>query len=87
MVCERTIDSHVKKLRWKLVDPSPHAPLSHSVYGAGYEFEAEEERCHHSRTTKDIIIFSVYAFFRILVTVRGKKEVTTCRIFCCLVPR
>jgi len=40
-VSDRTIDSHIKKLRRKIADVSPHAELIHSVYGVGYKFEEE----------------------------------------------
>ncbi len=38
-VNDRTIDSHVKKLRRKIENASPEAKLIHSVYGVGYKFE------------------------------------------------
>lgn len=41
VVSDRTIDSHVKKLRKKLAGVWPHGELIHSVYGAGYRYEAE----------------------------------------------
>lgn len=37
VVSDRTIDSHVKKLRRKLATLSPHGEFIHSVYGAGYK--------------------------------------------------
>jgi two-component system response regulator BaeR len=40
IVSDRTIDSHIKKLRKKLVDLCPDDELIHSVYGAGYRYEA-----------------------------------------------
>lgn len=40
IVSDRTIDSHIKKLRKKLAEISPEAELIHSVYGAGYRYEA-----------------------------------------------
>jgi two-component system response regulator BaeR len=40
IVSDRTIDSHVKKLRRKLADLLPGQELIHSVYGVGYRFEA-----------------------------------------------
>ncbi|MFA5983627.1 MAG: response regulator [Methylococcaceae bacterium] len=43
IVSDRTIDSHIKKLRKKLTDLSPHEDLIHSVYGAGYRYEAATE--------------------------------------------
>jgi two-component system response regulator BaeR len=40
-VSDRTVDSHVKKLRKKIEAIAPEATLIHSVYGVGYKFEAE----------------------------------------------
>lgn len=40
IVSDRTIDSHIKKLRKKLAAIAPYAELIHSVYGVGYKFEA-----------------------------------------------
>lgn len=39
-VSDRTIDSHIKKLRRKIETVDPEAKLLHSVYGVGYKFEA-----------------------------------------------
>lgn len=39
IVSDRTIDSHVKKLRKKLQTIAPDHECIHSVYGAGYRFE------------------------------------------------
>lgn len=39
IVSDRTIDSHVKKLRQKLRSVSGDAEYVHSVYGIGYKFE------------------------------------------------
>lgn len=39
MVNDRTVDSHIKKLRFKITQASPEADLIHSVYGIGYKFE------------------------------------------------
>ena len=39
IVSDRTIDSHIKKLRKKLVELIPEQELIHSVYGAGYRYE------------------------------------------------
>ena len=36
---DRTVDSHVKKLRRKLAEVAPQREFIHSVYGAGYYFE------------------------------------------------
>ena len=41
VVNDRTIDSHIKKLRKKIADASPDRELIHSVYGVGYKFEEE----------------------------------------------
>lgn len=40
-VSDRTIDSHIKKLRRKIENVDPEAKLIHSVYGVGYKFEPE----------------------------------------------
>jgi two-component system response regulator BaeR len=39
IVSDRTIDSHIKKLRKKLAEIWPEREFIHSVYGAGYRFE------------------------------------------------
>lgn len=39
IVSERTIDSHIKKLRKKLADHYPQHDFIHSIYGAGYRFD------------------------------------------------
>ncbi|WP_101759957.1 response regulator [Oceanicoccus sp. KOV_DT_Chl] len=39
IVSDRTIDSHIKKLRKKLHLQFPHYEFVHSVYGAGYKFD------------------------------------------------
>ena len=39
IVSDRTIDSHIKKLRKKLAKINSGDELIHSVYGAGYKFE------------------------------------------------
>ncbi|MFQ5660962.1 MAG: response regulator [Gammaproteobacteria bacterium] len=39
IVSDRTIDSHIKKLRKKITNAAPNEELIHSVYGAGYKFE------------------------------------------------
>jgi two-component system, OmpR family, response regulator BaeR len=41
VVSDRTIDSHVKKLRRKLSDLLPDRELIHSVYGVGYRYEEQ----------------------------------------------
>lgn len=41
IVSDRTIDSHIKKLRKKIEAATPGEDLIHSVYGVGYKFEAE----------------------------------------------
>ncbi len=43
IVSDRTIDSHVKKLRRKLADLAPERELIHSVYGVGYRYEERDE--------------------------------------------
>lgn len=40
IVCDRTIDSHIKKLRRKISTASPELELIQSVYGVGYKYEA-----------------------------------------------
>ena len=42
VVSDRTVDSHVKKLRKKLQILDPNAEFIHSVYGAGYKYEPPE---------------------------------------------
>lgn len=42
IVSDRTIDSHVKKLRRKLTALVPDRELVHSVYGVGYRYEEQE---------------------------------------------
>lgn len=39
IVNDRTIDSHIKKLRRKLENALPDHTLIHAVYGAGYKYE------------------------------------------------
>jgi two-component system response regulator BaeR len=39
IVADRTVDSHVKKLRRKISEAAPGRELIHSVYGVGYKFE------------------------------------------------
>ena len=41
VVADRTIDSHIKKLRKKISAIYPAEELIHSVYGVGYKFESE----------------------------------------------
>lgn len=43
IVSDRTIDSHIKKLRKKLTELVPDQELIHSVYGAGYRYEPENQ--------------------------------------------
>ncbi|MCK9394548.1 MAG: response regulator [Methylobacter sp.] len=43
IVSDRTIDSHIKKLRKKLADLVPGRELIHAVYGAGYRYEHYRE--------------------------------------------
>jgi two-component system response regulator BaeR len=40
IVSDRTIDSHVKKLRRKISEVAPEENLIQSVYGVGYRFES-----------------------------------------------
>jgi len=42
IVSDRTIDSHIKKLRKKIADVSTATELIHSVYGVGYKFDEEQ---------------------------------------------
>lgn len=44
IVSDRTIDSHIKKLRKKLEDLLPGQELIHSVYGAGYRYDPPVNR-------------------------------------------
>ena len=39
IVNDRTIDSHIKKLRLKITNIQPGVELIHSVYGIGYKYE------------------------------------------------
>jgi two-component system response regulator BaeR len=39
VVSDRTVDSHIKKLRKKIDDTKPGWELIHSVYGVGYKYE------------------------------------------------
>jgi two-component system response regulator BaeR len=39
IVSDRTIDSHIKKLRKKLIELLPDQEVIHSVYGAGYRYD------------------------------------------------
>lgn len=41
IVSERTVDSHVKKLRKKIADTWPEKEIIHSVYGVGYKYMPE----------------------------------------------
>ncbi|MDD5275841.1 MAG: response regulator [Methylovulum sp.] len=43
IVSDRTIDSHIKKLRKKLADLLPDQELIHSVYGAGYRYDPQDK--------------------------------------------
>ncbi len=42
IVSDRTVDSHIKKLRKKLHDAAPALDLIKSIYGVGYKFEFDE---------------------------------------------
>lgn len=39
IVCDRTIDSHIKKLRKKIATAAPELEVIHSIYGVGYKYE------------------------------------------------
>jgi len=39
IVCDRTIDSHIKKLRKKIASVAPDKKIISSVYGVGYKYE------------------------------------------------
>lgn len=43
IVSDRTVDSHIKKVRRKLADMFPEVQFIHSIYGAGYRFEIVQE--------------------------------------------
>lgn len=43
IVSDRTIDSHIKKLRKKLAEILPDQELIHSVYSVGYKFERNDK--------------------------------------------
>ncbi|SEL01589.1 response regulator [Halomonas daqiaonensis] len=42
IVSERTVDSHIKKLRRKIADIWPEREVIRSVYGVGYKYQPEE---------------------------------------------
>lgn len=42
IVCDRTIDSHVKKLRKKIAAVAPDIELIRSVYSVGYKYEVQQ---------------------------------------------
>ncbi|MFQ6757112.1 winged helix-turn-helix domain-containing protein [Desulfovibrionaceae bacterium CB1MN] len=42
IVADRTIDSHIKKLRKKIALSSANSEFIHSVYGVGYKFELRD---------------------------------------------
>ncbi len=42
IVSDRTIDSHIKKLRRRLTELLPERELIHAVYGVGYRYEDRE---------------------------------------------
>ena len=46
IVSDRTIDSHIKKLRKKLAELMPNQELIHSVYGAGYCYVPMDDHSH-----------------------------------------
>jgi len=39
IVSDRTVDSHIKKLRKKLAEIAPDIQFIHSIYGVGYKFD------------------------------------------------
>ncbi|MEH6449759.1 MAG: response regulator [Oleispira sp.] len=39
VVSDRTIDSHIRKLRKRISEKCPESEIIHSVYGVGYKFE------------------------------------------------
>lgn len=41
VVSDRTVDSHVKKLRKKMSEAAPHQEWIYSVYGVGYKYEGD----------------------------------------------
>ncbi len=43
IVSDRTIDSHVKKLRRKLQEIDPDTEYIHSLYGVGFKYEKEDK--------------------------------------------
>ncbi|HLR18002.1 MAG TPA: response regulator [Alcanivoracaceae bacterium] len=44
IVSDRTVDSHIKKVRRKLAEVFPHTQFIHSIYGVGYRFDIEKEQ-------------------------------------------
>lgn len=40
VVCDRTIDSHIKNLRKKIASVAPNVELIHSLYGVGFKYES-----------------------------------------------
>lgn len=46
IVSERTIDSHIRKLRRRLEELAPKVPWIQSVYGAGYRYEPTVEQAN-----------------------------------------
>ena len=43
VVSNRTVDSHIKKLRKKLLEVVPNMELIHSIYGVGYKYEESSD--------------------------------------------
>jgi two-component system, OmpR family, response regulator BaeR len=39
IVSDRTVDSHIKKIRRKIAAMQPESDLIHSLYGVGYKYE------------------------------------------------
>lgn len=57
IVSDRTVDSHIKKLRQKLHQAWPEAEVIHSVYGIGYKFEIleDEENSDNEEQNNDLL--------------------------------
>ncbi len=49
VVSDRTVDSHVKKLRRKIAAVVPDQEVIHSVYGLGYKYELNESEAGSGR--------------------------------------
>mgnify|MGYP001952650555 CR=1 FL=1 len=44
IVSERTIDSHIKKLRQKIQQAFNELNIIHSIYGLGYKYHYQQEK-------------------------------------------